>query len=166
MAFIYVAGSTHVPDVNLLEGKFKKMGGDPFIKSNAEFVLAGYEKSEVPIYKTKDDYERMSGNYIMKITFPETYPFNAPSFQFLTPNGKFEINSNICLSNSSYHNETWSPLWGIDQIIMGTISMFYEKNTSGIGHIKYDQQQITKLAKQSDDYNKSKLASIYSSFMC
>ena len=66
MKFIYVAGSTHVPDVNLLEGKFKRIGSDSFIKNNAEFLLAGYVPTEIPKYHSKDDYEMMSGNYTMK----------------------------------------------------------------------------------------------------
>lgn len=71
MRFIYVAGSTHVPDVNLLDGKFKRMGGDPFIKNNAEFILAGYEPTEIPRYHTKKDYLEMNNNYTMvKINGP------------------------------------------------------------------------------------------------
>ena len=65
MTFIYVAGSSHVPDVNLLQGKFKRIGSDSFLKNNAEFVLAGYEPTEVPRYFTKKDQQEMNGNYKM-----------------------------------------------------------------------------------------------------
>jgi glycosyltransferase involved in cell wall biosynthesis len=64
--FIYVAGSTHAPDVDLLEGKFKRLGGDPFIKSKGEFILAGYEKSETMRYHSRADMEKMNNNYTMK----------------------------------------------------------------------------------------------------
>jgi glycosyltransferase involved in cell wall biosynthesis len=65
MSFIYVAGSTHLPDVKLLDGKFKRIGGDQWIKDRAEFILAGYEPTMIPKYKTKEDYEARNGNIIM-----------------------------------------------------------------------------------------------------
>lgn len=116
----------------------------------------------VLIRNLDDDYQ--GGHYIMKITFPPNYPFEPPSFQFLTPNGKFEIDKNICLSNSNFHADTWSPLWGIDQIIMGNISMFYEKNTTGVGHLKYNQEINIKYASESIKYNQQTHTDIYNSF--
>lgn len=64
MSFIYVAGSTHLPDVKLLEGKFKRIGGDQWIKDRAQFILAGYEPTIVPKYKTKADYKARNGNFV------------------------------------------------------------------------------------------------------
>lgn len=63
--FIYVAGSSHLPDVKLLEGKFKRLGGDQWMKDRAEFTLAGYEPLMVPKYKTKEDYEAKNQNAII-----------------------------------------------------------------------------------------------------
>ncbi len=62
MTCIYVAGSTHLPDVQLLNGKFKRIGGEQWIKDRAEFILAGYEPSMVPKYNTKEDYEARNNN--------------------------------------------------------------------------------------------------------
>lgn len=69
MSFIYVAGSTHLPDVKLLEGKFKRIGSDQWMKDRAQFILAGYEKTIVPKYKSKQDYLEKNGNVVnVKIT--------------------------------------------------------------------------------------------------
>jgi processive 1,2-diacylglycerol beta-glucosyltransferase len=57
MTFIYVGGSSHLLDIEMLKGKFKKIGGEPFIKNNAEFVLAGYEATSVPRYLSKEDFD-------------------------------------------------------------------------------------------------------------
>lgn len=65
MTFIYAAGSTHLPDVKLLEGKFKRIGGDQWIKERAEFILAGYEPTVVSKYKTKEDYDARNGNTVL-----------------------------------------------------------------------------------------------------
>ncbi|KAJ5841858.1 hypothetical protein N7534_011688 [Penicillium rubens] len=52
------------------------------------------------------------GLYHGRITFPATYPLRPPSFRFLTPSGRFEVNREICLSISGHHEETWQPAWG------------------------------------------------------
>ena len=134
-----------------------------------QYYLANPSKDNILIWHAliwnlEDEFS--NGHYIMQITFPGNYPFKAPSFKFLTPNGKFAINTDICLSNSSYHNESWSPLWGLDQIMMGTISIFYEKNTSGVGHLPFNGESIIKFAKESSEYNNKYLAAINASFFC
>ncbi|KAJ5690604.1 hypothetical protein N7462_004996 [Penicillium macrosclerotiorum] len=54
-----------------------------------------------------------TGLYHGRITFPPTYPLRPPSFRFLTPSGRFEVNREICLSISGHHEETWQPAWGV-----------------------------------------------------
>ncbi|KAJ5265687.1 hypothetical protein N7524_006705 [Penicillium chrysogenum] len=56
------------------------------------------------------------GLYHGRITFPATYPLRPPSFRFLTPSGRFEVNREICLSISGHHEETWQPAWGQGQV--------------------------------------------------
>ena len=46
MCFMYMGGVTHLEDVRLMENKFRRIASDPYIKTNAEFVLCGYEKSK------------------------------------------------------------------------------------------------------------------------
>ncbi|PWY90279.1 UBC-like protein, partial [Aspergillus sclerotioniger CBS 115572] len=54
-----------------------------------------------------------NGLYHGRIVLPPTYPLRPPSFRFLTPSGRFEVNREICLSISGHHEETWQPAWGI-----------------------------------------------------
>jgi len=63
MAFIYAGGVSHLPDVELLSGKFKRIGGDPLIKRSAEFIIAGYEKQTQKKYFTKEDYQQQNNNF-------------------------------------------------------------------------------------------------------
>ena len=51
-------------DVQLLEGKFKRINTDNSIKDKAEFILAGYEISKKKIYTTAKDLELRTNNYI------------------------------------------------------------------------------------------------------
>jgi ubiquitin-conjugating enzyme E2 J1 len=77
------------------------------------------------------DYE--GGLYHGKITLPDEYPFKAPDLTFLNQNGRFETNKNVCLSITSYHNESWTPAWNIITIIEA-VGAFFLVEESGIGY--------------------------------
>jgi ubiquitin-conjugating enzyme E2 J2 len=100
------------------------------------------------------------GEYIFNIKLNANYPFEPPEFFFLTPNGRFETSGKLCFSNSSYHKESWSPLWSIKTIILGFLSFFLEKTSSGIGHLTNTIEFKIDLANKSKEYNKTKLTSI------
>nr|POE62405.1 ubiquitin-conjugating enzyme e2 j1 [Quercus suber] len=53
------------------------------------------------------------GLYHGRIILPPAYPLKPPSFRFVTPTGRFEVNREICLSISGHHEESWQPAWGI-----------------------------------------------------
>lgn len=66
MGFIYVAGSTHLNDVKSIEGKFRRIGSDGYIKDRAEFILAGYEKSYAKQWLTQADLDAKNENFHLK----------------------------------------------------------------------------------------------------
>ena len=68
MTFLYMGGSTHLPDIELLRGKFKRIGSDSFIKENAEFVLAGYDKGKKKTFKTREDALANNNNFVIEDT--------------------------------------------------------------------------------------------------
>ncbi|XP_020594531.1 ubiquitin-conjugating enzyme E2 32, partial [Phalaenopsis equestris] len=57
------------------------------------------------------DSEFEGGIYHGRIQLPADYPFKPPSFMLLTPNGRFETQTKICLSISNHHPEHWQPSW-------------------------------------------------------
>jgi ubiquitin-conjugating enzyme E2 J2 len=72
------------------------------------------------------------GYYFGKIKFPHDYPMRPPSILMLTPSGRFEINTRICMSMSDFHPETWNPGWGVGTILVGLLSfMTSEEITTG-----------------------------------
>ena len=75
------------------------------------------------------------GEYIFHIKLSGRYPFEPPDFLFLTPNGRFTLNTKLCFSNSSHHKETWSPIWTMRTILLGFLSFFLDNDSNGIGHI-------------------------------
>ncbi|THH33848.1 hypothetical protein EUX98_g327 [Antrodiella citrinella] len=79
------------------------------------------------------------GLYHFRILLPSEYPFRAPSLMMLTPNGRFELNTKICISFTSYHEELWQPAWGVRTAIIGLQGFFPLKGTAaaGVGAIEY-----------------------------
>ena len=92
------------------------------------------------------------GFYHGKLKFPATYPFSAPEIFMITPNGRFHLTNSICMSFSNYHNELWSPAWGVDKIILGLLS-FMQGEDSTYGSISATPEQRKVLALQSEAFN-------------
>lgn len=110
------------------------------------------------------DSHYKGGRYLGKIIFPSEYPLKAPDYYMLTPNGRFETGGKICLTISSFHNESWQPIWNVSSILEAFISIMVADVDSGIRHIKKDKTTRQTLASQSDAYNKTNYKEIYKKF--
>ncbi|PFH52368.1 hypothetical protein AMATHDRAFT_74165 [Amanita thiersii Skay4041] len=73
------------------------------------------------------------GLYHFRILLPAEYPFRPPSIMMLTPNGRFELNTKICISFTNYHEELWQPAWGVRTAILGLQGFFPLKGQAAIG---------------------------------
>ena len=105
------------------------------------------------IHSLQEDVYK-DGEYLFHIALSPRYPFEAPDFYIYTPNGRFSIKTKLCFSNSSYHNESWSPIWSIKTIIMGFLSFFLDKESRGAGHLNnVTDEAKKKFAVQSKAYN-------------
>ena len=117
------------------------------------------------MYGMKDSvYE--NGEYIGKIVHNTEYPFKAPDYYILTPNGRFDINKKICLTNSSYHQSDWVASWNLVLILEGLFSIWHseiKEDKTGISHInKLSNNDIKIFTDNSILYNKIYLDDIYS----
>jgi ubiquitin-protein ligase len=108
------------------------------------------------------------GQYIGKIIHDPEYPMKAPNFYIYTPNGRFHLCKKICLTNSSYHQESWAPAaWNLVSILEGFFSIWHSdisEDTTGIGHIKTDIDSIKKYKYESINYNLNNYKEIYNKF--
>ena len=68
----------------------------------------------------KTPYE--GGFYHGKLIFPVEFPFQPPSIYMTTPNGRFKVNTRLCLSISDFHPDTWNPAWSVSTILTGLLS--------------------------------------------
>ncbi|KAF8590515.1 UBC-like protein [Ramaria rubella] len=94
------------------------------------------------------------GIYHFRIQLPSEYPFRPPSIMLLTPNGRFELNTKICISFTNYHEELWQPAWGVRTAIIALQGFFPLKGEAavGVGAVEYPPQERKRLAKLSRDW--------------
>jgi ubiquitin-protein ligase len=104
------------------------------------------------------------GFFIGKIILPNDYPDKAPDFYMLTPNGRFQIDSKICITISGYHQENWNPSWNIGSMLVGMISIMADDTTAGISHIKRSKKERKGFVDQSFNFNKKNYYDILKKF--
>lgn len=88
------------------------------------------------------------GHYHGVLKFPPEYPMKPPSVLMLTPNGRFSVNTRICLSMSDFHPETWNPVWSYDKILVG-LQSFMVENASTAGSVTTNDDLKRKYAAES-----------------
>ncbi|KAL1849714.1 hypothetical protein Plec18167_005297 [Paecilomyces lecythidis] len=90
-----------------------------------------------------------NGIYHGRIVLPPQYPLRPPSFRFLTPSGRFEVNREICLSISGHHEETWQPAWGIRTALIA-IRSFMDADAKGqVGGLEAKEEVRREWAEKS-----------------
>lgn len=89
-----------------------------------------------------------AGLYHGRILLPPEYPLKAPEIILLTPNGRFEVGTRICLSVTSHHNETWQPSWGVRTILTALVG-FMPSKSEGLGALDYPAEDRRVLARKS-----------------
>lgn len=99
-----------------------------------------------------DGTEFEGGMYHGRILLPPEYPMRPPNIVFLTPSGRFETNTKICLSFSAFHPELWQPAWGIRLILEALISFLPTPADGAIGALDWSAAERKKLAAQSVHY--------------
>jgi len=107
---------------------------------------------------TETPYE--GGVYIGKLIFPSEYPMKGPSIHVLTPSGRFQINTKICMSMSDFHPESWNPMWSVATIIQG-VQSFMASDELTTGGLKASEGDRKKFAKLSVPYNKKNYPNLF-----
>ncbi|KAI5291273.1 hypothetical protein KEM54_005617 [Ascosphaera aggregata] len=93
-----------------------------------------------------------NGIYHGRITLPQQYPLRPPSFRFLTPSGRFEVNCKICLSISGHHEETWQPAWGIRTALMAIRAFMASDARGQVGGIDASDEVRMDWARRSTSW--------------
>lgn len=104
------------------------------------------------------------GEYIGKIVHSSKYPAEPPDYIMLTPSGRYNVGTKICLTNSSYHKGDWSSTWNILSILIAFYSIWLDDKEHGISHIVDTPNNRKKMAAESIAYNLKNNADIYAKF--
>jgi ubiquitin-conjugating enzyme E2 J1 len=99
----------------------------------------------------KTDFD--GGVYHGRILLPPEYPFKPPHIIFLTPSGRFETNTKICLSFSAFHPELWQPAWGVRLILEALIAFLPSPPDGAIGALDWSSVERKRLAKESVNWS-------------
>nr|QXL43045.1 non-canonical ubiquitin conjugating enzyme [Schima superba] len=95
------------------------------------------------------DSEFEGGIYHGRIQLPAEYPFKPPSFMLLTPNGRFETQTKICLSISNHHPEHWQPSWSVRTALVALIAFMPTNPNGALGSLDYKKEERHALAIKS-----------------
>ncbi|KAL3812278.1 hypothetical protein ACJIZ3_013546 [Penstemon smallii] len=95
------------------------------------------------------DSEFEGGIYHGRIQLPADYPFKPPSFMLLTPNGRFETQTKICLSISNHHPEHWQPSWSVRTALVALIAFMPTSPNGALGSLDYTKEERRALAIKS-----------------
>lgn len=107
------------------------------------FVLEGVEGS---LYS--------GGLYMGRLSFPSQYPYKPPAVYMVTPQGRFQTNTKLCLSMSDFHPETWNPLWSVSAVLTGLLT-FMLSDEDTVGSISTTSSQKRAFARSSHAFNRS-----------
>ncbi|KAJ6260501.1 Ubiquitin-conjugating enzyme [Drechslerella dactyloides] len=92
------------------------------------------------------------GFYHGRIMLSPQYPMRPPMFRFLTDSGRFEVNRDICLSISGFHEETWQPSWSI-RLALTALRAFMDTDPEGqVGGLDCTPEIRKDLAAKSVSY--------------
>jgi len=72
---------------------------------------------------------------------PPEYPFKPPHIVFLTPSGRFETHTKICLSFTAFHPELWQPAWGIRLILEALIAFLPTPADGAVGSLDWTSEE-------------------------
>ncbi|KAI8072702.1 ubiquitin-conjugating enzyme/RWD-like protein [Gongronella butleri] len=92
------------------------------------------------------------GIYHGRILLPAEYPFKPPHLIFLTPNGRFQLNTKICLSITDHHPEFWQPAWGIRTVLLAVQGFFPTPGAGALGSLDCSREERAIWAKKSKSW--------------
>jgi len=99
--------------------------------------------------KGPPDSEFANGLYHGRILLPDRYPFAPPDIMILTPNGRFETNTKICLSVTGFHPKSWQPAWGIRTVLIALSAFFPTEANGAVGSLDLPKADRMRLAVKS-----------------
>ncbi len=83
-------------------------------------------------------------------------PYKPPAISMFTPSGRFKTNTQLCMSMTNYHPESWNPMWSVGTILNGLLS-FMQESAISTGSISTSREMRQQLAQESLQWNATNL---------
>lgn len=136
----------------IMMAQFKKAVAEP--NEHIQFVMSD-DNACVWYIRLRNfagnDDEFIGGEYDCRMVAPTDFPFNPPSFYFLTHNGLYEIETKVCISIGEYHKDEYRATLGMagfaSQLVSGLIG--WKEMGGGINIIKTTAVKKKELALAS-----------------
>lgn len=97
------------------------------------------------------------GEYIVHVKLSNDYPMLPPDVLMLTPTGRFSVGRKICTTFTSYHKESWTPMYDFRAILKSFLSfMLDDSEKTHIGYEHGSDADRRKFAAASAAWNKQK----------
>ncbi len=91
------------------------------------------------------------GLYHGYFDIPHDYPLAPPNIYFMNQSGRYQPNTKICLTITSYHKEEWTPAWTL-RTMMEAVCAYFTVDDSGIGSLKSSDNERKAFAISSRTY--------------
>ena len=137
------------------------LGYDIICKLSFSYILLTVSLILFNSYIIQEPYT--NGKYHGLLEFPPSYPMAPPSIRMLTPSGRFQVNTPICMSMSNFHAELWSPAWTVQTILIGLQSFMYE-DSNQVGGMMATNEVRRQFARDSLATNMKN--EIYVNYFC
>lgn len=95
------------------------------------------------------DYE--GGLYHGYFSLPADYPLSPPDIYYLNESGRYQPNTKICLTITSYHKSDWTPAWSL-RTMMEAANAYFVVDGDGIASMITSKEERKAFAKKSRDF--------------
>lgn len=142
----------------IMMAQFKKATAEP-----NEFVKFAMSQDNACVWYIRisnfagNNDEFAGGEYDCRMVAPPDFPFNPPSFYFLTHNGLYEIETKVCISIGEYHKDEYRAALGMagfaNQLVSGLVG--WKDMGGGINIVSTTVAKKKELAKASRASNEA-----------
>ena len=149
-----------VPDKRqtaIMMAQFKKATAEP-----NEFIKFVMSEDNACVWYIRlsgfagNEDEFVGGEYDCRMVAPIDFPFNPPSFYFLTHNGLYEVETKVCINIGEYHKDEYRAALGMagfaNQLVSGLVG--WKEMGGGINIVKTTTVKKKELAQVSCAYNR------------
>lgn len=80
------------------------------------------------------------GQYVFGVTLSDSHPFTPPTIRCMTPSGRFQVDTSLCMTFSDFHPENWSSIYTLRLLVISLQSFMLEESPGSVGSIALSER--------------------------